>query len=192
MAISCIKLTGEWATSTASADPMGFLDLARMDWSDDLLDDCRSRSQQIAAPRGAGPQDRRRLARGCGRNRAARPARRSSPAAATANAPAPASMSSRRRAPMSISAPPSSPAITPRTYAHDRAFRTLIAVGDGGYIYESCIRTGTFLVNWMMQELFAVPRGRNQRHAQARSRPKPQRSRSAPVAWSWCPTGRAA
>ena len=32
-----------------------------------------------------------------------------------------------------------------------------IAVGDGGYIYESCIRTGTFLVNWIMQELFAVP-----------------------------------
>ncbi|MBC8036395.1 MAG: xylulose kinase, partial [Rhizobiales bacterium] len=31
------KLTGQWVTSTASADPMGLLDLASHDWSDELL-----------------------------------------------------------------------------------------------------------------------------------------------------------
>ena len=30
-------LTGHWHTSTASADPMGLIDMARYDWSDELL-----------------------------------------------------------------------------------------------------------------------------------------------------------
>ena len=32
------KLTGEWATSMASADPMGVLDMKRRDWSKEILD----------------------------------------------------------------------------------------------------------------------------------------------------------
>ena len=32
------KLTGEWATSTASADPMGILDMRGMTWSSEILD----------------------------------------------------------------------------------------------------------------------------------------------------------
>jgi xylulokinase len=41
----------------------------------------------------------------------------------------------------------------------DRAFRTMGAVADQGYICESAIRTGTFLVDWMVRELFnADPR----------------------------------
>jgi xylulokinase len=39
-------------------------------------------------------------------------------------------------------------------YAHDRAFRTETAVAEGGYIYETCLRAGTFLVDWMARELF--------------------------------------
>ena len=31
------KLTGQWVTSTASADPMGLLDMKTQDWSDKLL-----------------------------------------------------------------------------------------------------------------------------------------------------------
>ncbi len=68
---------------------------------------------------------------------ACRRERRSLPAAATVNAPAPAPASRRRAAPTSISGPPSSPAATAADYAHDRAFRTEIAVCDDGYIYET-------------------------------------------------------
>ena len=41
-------------------------------------------------------------------------------------------------------------------YAYNRAFRTENAVSDDGYIYEMCIRTGTFLVDWMAREMFGA------------------------------------
>src|SRR3954454_9671633 len=31
------RLTGEWRTTTACADPLGLIDMEREDWSDDLL-----------------------------------------------------------------------------------------------------------------------------------------------------------
>jgi xylulokinase len=45
-------------------------------------------------------------------------------------------------------------------YAHDRAFRTMHAVADGGFIYETCLRAGTFLVDWLAREMFLVEPGR--------------------------------
>jgi xylulokinase len=47
------------------------------------------------------------------------------------------------------------------SYASDRAFRTMNAVAETGYIYESCQRTGTFLVNWLVEQLFNVEAGKN-------------------------------
>jgi sugar (pentulose or hexulose) kinase len=43
-----------------------------------------------------------------------------------------------------------------RDYAHDRAFRTEVAIADRGYIYETCLRAGTFLVDWLAREMFQV------------------------------------
>src|SRR6185437_6540608 len=40
-------------------------------------------------------------------------------------------------------------------FAHHRAFRTEIAIADRGYIFETCLRSGTFLVDWLARELFA-------------------------------------
>jgi xylulokinase len=37
------------------------------------------------------------------------------------------------------------------------------AVAEAGYIHESCIRSGTFLVNWMVERLFNVDPGRSPR-----------------------------
>src|SRR5439155_16655187 len=37
-------------------------------------------------------------------------------------------------------------------YAIGKAFRTMSAVAEEGYIYEAVLRTGTFLVNWFVQE----------------------------------------
>ena len=136
---------------------MGFLDLARMDWSDELLETVgldRSKLPRLVAPgRKIGVVSREAASEtglkagtpviaGGGDGQCAG-------AGVDVFAPAPRLCQSRHRRRLRQA--------TRKTYAHDRAFRTLIAVGDGGYIYESCIRTGTFLVNWMMQELFAVP-----------------------------------
>jgi len=40
-----------------------------------------------------------------------------------------------------------------RSYVHDPAFRTEVAVADEGYIFETCLRAGTFLVDWFAREL---------------------------------------
>lgn len=89
------RLTGRWATSTASADPMGMIDMTRLDWSDDILAAAGIPRDKLLAlvPPGAfiGEVDE--------------PA-----AAATGNAPGRASPRCSRAAPTSISAPPSLPA----------------------------------------------------------------------------------
>src|SRR5205814_8432904 len=35
------------------------------------------------------------------------------------------------------------------------AFRTMTAVAEEGYVYEAVLRTGTFLVNWFVQEFLS-------------------------------------
>ena len=45
-------------------------------------------------------------------------------------------------------------------YAHHRAFRTEIAVADEGYIFETCLRSGTFLVDWLAREMFQADTAR--------------------------------
>ena len=47
------------------------------------------------------------------------------------------------------------------TYATHRSFRTMRAVAGQGYSYETAIRTGTFLVNWMVERLFNVNPAKN-------------------------------
>ena len=44
-----------------------------------------------------------------------------------------------------------------KSYAWNRAFRTLNAVAEDGYIFESCVRSGTLLINWMVD--FHAARG---------------------------------
>ncbi len=39
-------------------------------------------------------------------------------------------------------------------YGIDRAFRTMGAIAEEGYIFESVLRSGTFLVNWIVHEMF--------------------------------------
>jgi sugar (pentulose or hexulose) kinase len=43
-------------------------------------------------------------------------------------------------------------------YRYDRAWRTLLAAQGEGYIYESVLRSGSFLVNWFVDQF--VPGGR--------------------------------
>lgn len=39
-----------------------------------------------------------------------------------------------------------------RDYRHDRAWRTEIAAQGEGYIFETCLRAGAFLVNWFVDQ----------------------------------------
>jgi xylulokinase len=43
-------------------------------------------------------------------------------------------------------------------YRYDRAWRTLLAAQGEGYVFESVLRTGAFLVNWFVDQF--VPEGR--------------------------------
>ena len=40
------------------------------------------------------------------------------------------------------------------TYATDPAFRTMTSMTGEGYIFELCLITGTFLTNWLVEQLF--------------------------------------
>ncbi len=44
-------------------------------------------------------------------------------------------------------------------YATDPAFRTLTSLSGEGYIYELCLRTGTFLVDWFVKGVFGEDPG---------------------------------
>ena len=57
------QLTGNWTTSTASADPTGALDMRKRDWSAEILDAIGVRPAQIAGLAAPGIADRRRHAR---------------------------------------------------------------------------------------------------------------------------------
>ncbi|MGH7225086.1 MAG: FGGY-family carbohydrate kinase, partial [Gemmataceae bacterium] len=41
-------------------------------------------------------------------------------------------------------------------YAFDAAFRTETAVADQGYILETCLRSGTFLLDWLTREILGI------------------------------------
>ena len=43
-----------------------------------------------------------------------------------------------------------------KEYAHSQAFRTEIAVSDDGYIYETLLKAGTFLIDWMTEHMARV------------------------------------
>ena len=123
-------LTGRWATSTASADPMGLIDVAAMDWSDSLLKAARLTRQQLPELFRPG-HVMGEVTAGAAR--------------LTGLKPGTAAVSGSYG----------------RNFAIDRSFRTLVAVAEDGFSFETAIRTGTFLVNWMVERLFNVNPAKN-------------------------------
>jgi xylulokinase len=149
------RLTGRWATSTASADPMGMIDMTRLDWSDDILAAAGIPRDKLLAlvPPGAfiGEVDE--------------------PAATATGLPLGtpvfAGGGDGQCAGTGVGAlQPGRAYINLGTavvagtysahYGHDPAFRTEIAIADEGYIFETCVRSGTFLLDWLAGEMFGV------------------------------------
>ena len=148
-------LTGQWATSTASADPMGLLDMKSYDWSDAILKAGRLTRDQLpklhrpgevmgavsaAAAKLTGLKAGTPVIAGGGDGQCA---------GAGANTFLPG------RAYVNLGTAAVSGSYG-KSYAVHRAFRTMMAVGEEGFSFETAIRTGTFLVNWMVERLFNV------------------------------------
>jgi xylulokinase len=153
------RLTGAWRTTTACADPLGLIDMARRDWSDDLLarvELSRERvpalfapgdvigelsadaSEQLGLPAGlpvvGGAGDGQSAGLGANATR---------PGSAYVNlgtAVVAGTMSER--------------------YAWDRAFRTLIGAVPGTYAMETLLQGGTYTVNWFLERIAPLDAGR--------------------------------
>ncbi len=153
-------LTGHWHTSVASADPMGLIDMARFDWSDRLIGAVGlSRTQlprlfrpgevmgevSVAAARATGLVAGTPVVAGGGDGQCAGTG---------------ANVFAKGRAYLNLGTAIVSGQFG-KAYAHDPVFRTMSAVAEEGYIYETAIRTGTHLVNWMVKQMFNVNRMEN-------------------------------
>ena len=148
-------LTGHWATSVSSADPMGLIDVKSYDWSDTLLKAARLTRLQLpklyrpgeimgevtpAAAKLTGLKAGTPVAAGGGDGQCAGTG---------------ANIFTRGRAYVNLGTAAVSGSYG-ATYAIDPSFRSLVAVGEEGFSFETAIRTGTFLVNWMVERLFNV------------------------------------
>jgi sugar (pentulose or hexulose) kinase len=148
------RLTGRWVTSTASADPTGMLDMLRLDWSDEILNAAGIPRRKLP------PLERPGTLLG----------KVTAAAAATglrAGTPVFAGGGDGQCAGTGVAAlNPGRAYVNLGTavvsgtygeaYAYDPAFRTETAVAERGYIYETCLRSGTFLVQWLAQEVFGA------------------------------------
>jgi xylulokinase len=147
------RLTGRWVTSIASADPMGMLDMVERRWSDDILAAAGVRLEKMleleppggllgsvsasaatatGMPEGvpifAGGGDGQCAGTGAG---ALRPG----------------------RAFLNLGTAVVSGTFT-EDYTYHRAYRTETAIADAGYILETVVRSGTFLIDWLLLEIF--------------------------------------
>lgn len=148
-------LTGQWATSTASADPMGLLDVGAYDWSDVLLKAARLTREQL--PRLHRPGEiMGEVTAEAAKLTGLKPG---TPVIAgggdgqCAGTGANTFLEGRAYVNLGTAAVSGSYG---KHYAANRAFRTMMAVGEEGFSFETAIRTGTFLVNWMVERLFNV------------------------------------
>ncbi len=148
-------LTGQWHTSTASADPMGLLDVEKYDWSDELLRAVgltRAQLPKLFRPGSVMGEVTAQAAKATG-------LLAGTPLIAGGGdgqcAGTGANIFIKGRAYLNLGTASVSGSYG-RTYAVNPAFRSLMAVGEEGFSFETAIRTGTFLVNWMVERMFNV------------------------------------
>lgn len=149
------RLTGKWHTSTASADPTGLLDLARQQWSEELLAAVGLDANGV--PKLFHPGES--MGEVTGEAAGVTGLRKGTKVVAgggdgqCAGTGANVFASGRSYINMGTAVVSGNYG---KSYHHHRAFRTMTAIAEEGFTYETAIRTGTFLVNWMMQQLFGL------------------------------------
>ena len=152
------RLTGAFRTSWASADPMGLFDMQNRTWSREVMDALELQPDQLPEP--VAP---------------ASAVGRVSEAAADATGLAPGTLVAAGggdgqaaglgvntltpgRAYLNLGT-----AVVSGTYAReyrtDTAWRTMGSCSGEGYILETSLRTGTFLVDWLVRQVCRAPAG---------------------------------
>ncbi|NJM28795.1 MAG: xylulose kinase [Rhizobiales bacterium] len=146
-------LTGEWKTSISSASPMGFLDAKTYDWSDTLLKaGCLRREQlPMLVPSGEIMGEVSEIAAKITGLKAGTPVVAGGGDGQCAGTGA--NIFLKGRAYLNLGTAVVSGSYG-ESYAIDRAFRSLVAVGEKGFSFETAIRTGTYLVTWFVERLF--------------------------------------
>lgn len=152
------RLTGEYRTGLANADPFGLLDMQRRTWADDLIYDLGLRRSQFvdlvepgtlighltpAAAAATGLPAGLPLIAGAGDGHCAGLG---------------ANVTTGGRAYLNLGTAVASGAFCP-TYQCDRAFRTLIAPLSGAYYAEHILRGGVHTVAWFVDRFAADLRG---------------------------------
>jgi sugar (pentulose or hexulose) kinase len=151
-AFLCHRLTGRWATSTASADPTGMLDMTRMEWSREILDAARIPLRlmpELVRPGHLVGHVTAEAAKLTG-------LREGTPVAAGGGDGqcAGSGVGVLREGSAYINMGTALVCGTySRDYAYDKAFRTEVAIADEGYICETVLRSGTFLIDWFLREM---------------------------------------
>jgi len=148
-------LTGNWHTSVSSADPMGLIDMARYDWSDELLAAVSLTRDQLPKLFRAGEVVGEVTAEAAKRTGL----KAGTPVVAGGGDGQCAGTGTNIFVPGRTYVNIGTACVSGRfatQYADAQPFRTMTAVGEEGYIYETCLRTGTFLVNWVVENLFNI------------------------------------
>jgi sugar (pentulose or hexulose) kinase len=151
----CFRLTGRWTTSTASADPMGVLDMERLVWSQDILAAAGIAIDKMLALVRPGAligtvNEAAAQATGLPVDTPVFAAGGDGQCAGTA-----VEVLRSGRAYINLGTAVVSGSYSER-YVFDAAFRTETAIADRGYIVETCLRSGTFLVDWLTRELLGI------------------------------------
>ena len=156
----CFRLTGRWTTSIASADPLGVLDMERLVWSEDILAAAGvpiDKMLSLVRPGALIGTVTETAAQATGL-RAGTPVFAAGGDGQCAGTGVEIVRSG--RAYINLGTAVVAGSYSGR-YVFDSAFRTETAVADRGYIVETCLRSGTFLIDWMSHELMGIdPRRR--------------------------------
>lgn len=150
-----MRLTGAFATSDASADPAGFLDLAKTQHATELFEAVGLKPENFPKPHHPGsilgtvtPEAAKETGLLPG-----------TPVIAGGGdgqcAGTGVNVFEPNRAYVNMGTALVS-GVFSSSYRVDSAFRTMAAVAEQGYIFESCNRVGTFLVNWFAHELLGA------------------------------------
>jgi sugar (pentulose or hexulose) kinase len=146
-------LTGQWTTSTSSASPMGLLDAKTYDWSDVLLKASAVTRDMLPSLVPSGEVMGEVTAEAAKRTglKAGTPVVAGGGDGQCAGAGANTFLKGRAYLNLGTAVVSGS---FGETYAVDRSFRSLVAVGERGYSFETAIRTGTYLLTWLVERMF--------------------------------------
>jgi len=151
-ALLAYRLTGRLVTSVASADPMGLIDMAARDWSDEILSLAglsRKNVPELAEPgevmgfvtaeaaRELGVLSGIPVVAGAGDGQAA---------ALGAGITGPSACY------LNLGTAIVSGVVSPK-YRIDQAFRTMMAANPGAFLYETDLKGGTFTLSWLATRL---------------------------------------